>query len=485
MILETADADELTIIVTEAMLEAGYPAATLAPVLPPSQLPAALQLWEEVPIRHGLPQMVMWQVSARPDLLVLGGTSGAPAVGMPSFWPFTSSLAAIASAADNKPWQLYRADPQLGPDAPKIKIERFTWATLIDIRIQRIPGRPHTAEVVGADTAARQLLLELWKYLEAQKATDTADLFFGFQLSPAAGLAGGLASIVIDPDDTYLVRTNLATETRSGNLASRRSRLLGEGATPPSGPYFAPMSNALGFLTLLWEASVVGGSGYWLDMTDAEGNGFDEALWGTDGNAVITVVAVLESQSKANPDRRLYSFNTAALVGDPIDTAATALFVAAPDDRDQMRRATVAQGNVGFTFGITNPPDVGNDPALTARRLYNLAGYRLTDSGVFAASNDGQPVGAQVDPGKAARAMRMAPAPRAADASDDNQTIAQVIPIHRFAKTASVPSVPGLPPAVDDPYAGISYPDSTAPPVASVTLSFHDIFGNSTAGGAR
>jgi hypothetical protein len=485
MILETADAEPLVIIVTEAMLEAGYPAAMLAPVLPPSQLPAPLQLWQDVPVRHGLPQMVMWQVSVRPDLPILGGASGAPAVGMPSFWPFSSSLAAIAAAADGKPWQLYRADPQRGPDAPAIKVERFAWATLIDIRIKRIPGRPHTAEVVGADTAARQLLLELWEYLEAKKATDTADLFFGFQLSPAAGLAGGLASIVIDPDVTYLVRTNLSTETRSGNLASRRARSLGEGETPPSGPYFAPMSNALGFLTLLWEASVVGGSGYWLDMTDAEGNGFDEAMWGTDGNAVITVVAVLESQSKANPERRLYSFNTAALVGDPIDTASTALFVAAPDDRDQMRRATVAQGNVGFTFGITNPPDVGDTPELTARRLYNLAGYRLLESSVFDHSNDGQPVGAQLDTGSAVRAMRMAPEPRAADASDDNQTIAQVIPIHRFAKKATVPRVPGLPPAGDDPYAGISYPGSTAPPVATVTLGFHDIFGNSTAESAR
>jgi hypothetical protein len=81
--------------------------------------------------------------------------------------------------------------------------------------------------------------------------------------------------------------------------------------------------------------------------------------------------------------------------------------------------------------------------------------------------------------------MRMAPAPRAADATDDNQTIAQVIPIHRFAKTATVPRVPGLPPAGDDPYAGISYPGSTAPPVATVTLGFHDIFGNSTAESAR
>lgn len=477
MILETADTGTLLITITERMLS-GYPATTLSPVMP--QLPQPLQLWEDVPVRHGLPQMVLWQTSVRPDLPVLDGTDDAPAIGMPSFWPFSSSLAALAAAADDKPWQLYRTDPELGPDSKAIAVERFAWATLIDIRINRIPGRPHTAELIGADTAGRQLLLELWQYLKTH-TDDTADLFFGFQLSPAAGLSAGLASTPIDHDASYLVRTNLSTETRSGNVASRRSRTLAEGTTPPSGPYFAPMSDALGFLTLVWEASVVGGGGYWLDLTDADGNGFGDEIWNSDGNAVITVVAVLESQSQADPERRLYSFNTAALVGDPIDTSATALFVAAPDDRDQVRRATVAQGNVGFTFGLSNPPDTEEDSAAIARRLYNLTGYRLIETDVFEASNDGRPVNPQVDDGSTTvQSLRMAPRLRTA-ASDDDQTVAQIIPIHRFAKTASVPAVPGLPPASADPYAGISMTGATAPPVASVTLGFHDIFGNSTA----
>ena len=320
-----------------------------------------------------------------------------------------------------------------------------------------MPGRPHTVEVIGADTAGRQLLLELWQYLEANAATDDASLFFGFQLSPAAGLAGGLVSPTIDRNATYLVRTNLSTETRSGNVSSARSLALADGDTPPSGPYFAPLSNALGFLTLLWEASVVGGGGYWLDMTDADGQGFSDEIWGPDGNAVFTIMAVLDSQSGASPARRLHSFNTAALVADPVDTSATALFVAAPDDRDQVRRATVAQGNVGFTMGLTNPPDTGDSPELTARRLYNLAGYHLP-----------------ID------ALRMQKRVRAEDATDDNQTVAQIIPIHRYAKSASVPTIPGLPPAAGDPYAGISAPGRTAPPTATVTLGFHDIFGNST-----
>lgn len=475
MILEVGDSDTLTLAITETMLKTGYPDTVLAPVL--TQTPRTLQLWEDVPVRHGLAQRVIWQVPGRPDLPCLGS---AAAIGMPSFWPFSASLSALAAAADNNPWQLYRADPQLGPDAPVMAIEHFTWATLIDIRINRVPGRPHTAEVGGADTAGRQLLLELWQYLKNNVDTDNAELFFGFQLSPAASLASGLASTQGNTDTSYLVRTNLSTETRSGNLSSRRPRSLTAGNTPPSGPYYAPMSDALGFLTLLWEASVVGGGGYWLDLTDAAGNGFSDEIWGPDGNAVISLVVVLESQSKDTPERRLYSFNTAALLGGPVDTSSSVLFVAAPDDRDQVRQATVAQGNVGFTLGISNPPDAGDDPALTARRLYNLAGYQLLDNAVFEASHDGRPVSPQLLDGGAIQALRMA-TPLLAATDDDQQTIAQVIPIHRFAKTASVPSVPGLPPAVRDPYAGISSGVGGTLSSASVALRFHDIFGNSTA----
>ncbi|HYJ29057.1 MAG TPA: hypothetical protein VEW25_01790 [Allosphingosinicella sp.] len=475
MIVELGDTETLVLAVTEAMLTACYPAVPLTPVMP--QPPQAMQLWRDVPVRHGLPQMVLWQTTVRPALAALG--ADAPAIGMPSLWPFTPGLSAIAAAADDKPWQLYRTDPERGPDAPARPVEHFAWATTIDIRLNRIPGRPHTAEILGADPAGRNLLLELWRYLKVAGEADTADLFLGFQLSPAAGLTAGLATQAGDPDATYLVRTNLTTETRQGNKASRSRRAVGEGEPPPSGPYFAPMSDALGFLTLLWEASVVGSGGYWLDMTDAAGNGFDEAIWGQEGNAVISLIAVLASQSSADPDRRLYSFNNGALIGDPVDAASAALFVAAPDDRELTRQATVAPGNVGFTLGIANPPDGDDSPEAIARRLYSLSGYGLVETGAFEASRAGQPVAAQVDREAGLRAMRLAPTLLSDAGDDDQQTIAQVIPIHRFAKSSSAPAVPGLPPAAGDPYAGISAGDG-APPVAVVVLGFHDVFGNDT-----
>ncbi|WP_372500841.1 hypothetical protein P7L66_04525 (plasmid) [Tistrella mobilis] len=480
MILEVDDTTQLVIQVTEKMLEDGYPADTLTPVL--SAPPAPLQLWEDVPVRHGLSQMVIWQTPNQINLPALGEGAGTASIGMPSFWPFGSDLAAIAAAADGGPWQLYRTDPEKGPDSPALPVQRSIWASLIDIGISRIPGRPNTASVTGADTAGRQLLLELWRYLEAHP-DDNAVLYFGFRLSPAAGLPGGLTTTGIDRSASYIVRTNLSTETRSGNLSAARLAMA-EDDLPPSSPYFAPVGDAEMFLKLVWEASVVGGGGYWLELTDGDGNGYGDEIWSQEGTATVTIIALLASQSAADPDRQLHSFNTAALVADPVDPAATALFVAAPDDRDQIRQATVAQGNVGFTMGLVNPPDAGDDPDLRARRLYNLAGYQLPETEVFAASNAGSPVGPRVD-GSAAAVDRMRMTPRlTADAVDENdQTLSQVIPIHRYAKTPTVPAIPGLPPQAGDPYAGISASGRTAPPVASVVLGFHDVYGNATAEG--
>jgi hypothetical protein len=480
MILEVDDTTQLVIQVTEKMLEDGYPADTLTPVL--SAPPAPLQLWEDVPVRHGLSQMVIWQTPNQINLPALGEGAETASIGMPSFWPFGSDLAAIAAAADGGPWQLYRTDPEKGPDSPALPVHRSIWASLIDIGISRIPGRPNTASVTGADTAGRQLLLELWRYLETHP-DDNAVLYFGFRLSPAAGLPGGLTTTGIDRSASYIVRTNLSTETRSGNLSANRLALA-DGDLPPSSPYFAPVGDAEMFLKLVWEASVVGGGGYWLELTDGDGNGYGDEIWSQEGTATVTIIALLASQSMANPDRQLHSFNTAALVADPVDPAATALFVAAPDDRDQIRQATVAQGNVGFTMGLVNPPDAGDDPDLRARRLYNLAGYQLPETEVFAASNAGSPVGPRVD-GSAAAVDRMRMTPRmTADAADENdQTLSQVIPIHRYAKTPTVPAIPGLPPQAGDPYAGISASGRTAPPVATVVLGFHDVYGNATAEG--
>lgn len=451
----------LTLVITNQMLIDNEPSDYLKPDV--SQDPAPMPLSRSMPVRHGLVRGMLWNTPQRP----LHGVDDTPVLGMPSLWPLPRALAPVTAADDAKPWQVYAADPGLGPDAPATALERTTWATHIDIRINRVPGSPHIADVVGADPYDRHILLKLWQYLDSHRKDDGATLWLGFRRSAAAGLATGLSSPEIDRNQTYLVRTNLSTETHAGSGPDQvfvGTEDHGDGDTPLSSAFFAPLADPCTFLTLLWEASVVGGGGYWWHLTDTDGNGFPPDVFGDEGGGTVTLIAVLDSQSGKTPQRRLHPFTTAASVGVPVDESNTALFVAAPDGRETVTMATMDPGRVGFTMGIRFPWDAAFDKDTETRRLYNVAGYQLRDSDAFSASDPGRPVGPEAD-----------------NEDDENQTLSQVIPIYRYAKASQVPKGKGLPPAEQDPYAGISRPGAQQPARAKVNLFFQDVFGNRTA----
>ncbi len=471
MVVETARVDGLLLEITAAQAAAGNPAPYLAPVLP--ALPSALPLWEAVALlRYALPQRLTWQLANWPALPILGGRTSA--VGMPSLWPFPADLQARADATNNGPFQLYASDPQLD-EAPRA-IERFTWATRVVIRLSRIPGRPHAASVNGSDAQGRQRLLALRHYLAAHPE-EGATLLLGFDYSSAAGLGAGLISPSVAAESVYVVRTNLTTDTRADTPATPAWRSTGAGGAA-SGPYFAPLSDPRGFLKLLWEASVVGGDGYWLGYSDQAGQGLDEAIWRQDGYATISLLVVLDSAAAATPNRQLLPLHNAAFIADPIDATSTLLSVAAAAGQEQVRRASVAQGQIGFTLGVELPAQSGDDPQLRARQLFQLTSYQLAESDCFNASHTGRPVAPQLHGGAALDLQQRNGVGAVAGRS---QQISQVIPIHRFAKQNPLPLVPGLPPAEANPYAGIASAGTEAPPVVRVLLGFHDVFGNSTA----
>ncbi|CAM2010159.1 hypothetical protein [Acanthopleuribacter pedis] len=444
---------ELTLVITKGMLNTSYPARTLAVKL--FQNPAPMALSQTVPIRHGLARGLMWHTARRPDL----GVGKAPVVGMPSLWALPHATTQSKAAAKGGAWQLYAADPGLGPDAPAAAVAGFTWATRLDIRVNRVPGSPHLVDVVGADPVDREVLFQLWQFLKQGK--DTADLWLGFSRSPAAGLATGLSSPAVDGHASFIVRTNLSTETHAGPTDVSVGA-EGEQETK-SALFYAPLADACSFLTLLWEASVVGGGGYWWHLTDTLGNGFPPDVFGDEGGGIVTLVAVLKSQTGAKPNRALHPFTTAAYVDGPVDGHNTDLYVAAADGCDRVAIATLAPGRVGFTMGVTFPWEDENDSLKKTRRLYNLAGYQLLAAKGFHGSEPGLPVGGQAD-----------------NPDDEKQTLSQVIPIHRFAEKSLVPTGAGNPPAEEDPYAGIAAQGTSKPARVTVALSFQDVFGNRT-----
>lgn len=461
MVVLTGEIDSLVFDITEAELAAGYPATGLLPQFEGGL--SALPLYRDDPVRHALSETRRWQTPTPPTFPAFAAPSNA---GMPSLWPLTGDLSAKAAQNSDIAWNLKRVDPELGPEAAPLPVQNYVWASQIDLRIQRVPGRPNTYELFGADTAGRQLLLEAWRYL-ADHPTETADLTLLYQLSQATGLPAGLTSGPIDPARTYLVKTNLSTETRSG-VSLPLDKDAVDPPPPTFGDYYAAIGDTRRFLTLLWEASVVGGGGYWLEITAPDGSGLPDQIFGSEGGGLLSLMIVLGSQSSATPSRKLVSFNTCALVADPVDSSATAFFVEAADRAELVRQSTVRPGEVGFDLKLTATVE-GDDPATPQDRLrdlYSLLGYQLLDTPAFEASGQGKPIGPLVKPG-----------------SDETiWHLSQIIPTRNFAKAHPLPAVDGLPDPAADPYAGVSSGGSD-PVMARTTVEvwFRDVFGNSSA----
>lgn len=461
LVLLTDEVDQLVFAISEAQLEEGYPATGLVPTFAGGLAP--MTLFKDVAVRHPLSQTVRWQTPVPPAFPAFAGD--AARAGMPGLWPFPAELTAKAAEGDDTAWLLHRTDPALGPDSPSVVVANYVWASLIDLRIQRVPGRPNTYELFGADTAGRQLLLEAWQHVA--DTADTAELNLLYQLSAAAGLPPGLTSAPLDPALTYLVKTNLSTETRSG----ARQATLAAGEDPPSwGDYYATIADGQRFLTLLWEASVVGGGGYWLEVTGTDGAGLPDQIFGSEGGGLLTLMIVLGSQSSSTPSRALLPFNTCALVADPLDASAAALFVEAGDGSETVRQATVSPGEAGFELTLDMPavPDGEETKQTMLQQLYGLVGYQLVDGAAFAGSNQGKPIGPQTG--------ETPPAPE-----ETLWRLSQLIPVRRFAKSNPLPAVTGLPDPGTDPYAGIS-PGGPDPSMAHATVAlwFRDVFGNSS-----
>jgi hypothetical protein len=471
LIALTAPVTSLVFSLTDHDLWTYYPDARLVPDF--TAAPAARALYRDVPVDHGLQQRILWQADQAPPFPT---PAAAPVAGALTLWPFPGNLVAAAARFPLEPFALYTIDAQLGPAAQPAAVGRYAWATLLDVRIKRVPGRPNTYELFGADTAGRQVLRGLWEYLAAPAQQDTATLGLLFQQSAGAGLPAGLSSFTTSDALTYLVKTNLSTETRSGNVSGTAR----DGDPPTSGAYYARLSDATRFLTLLWECSVVGGGGYWLEYTRGDGSALPETIFAADGTATLSLLALLASQATGSaPDRRLKAFNNAAVVGDAIDAASANVVARVANQSETHREATVEPGNIAFGATLRKVPKntLPPDRQILARQLYGMLGYQLKPGGTaYAASDVSLPIGPRVPPA----ALRAVDAP----ADEDTWDMLQVIPVARFALRHPLPNVFPLPLPADDPYAGINDGPAGPPaqrPTVNVAVTFREIFGNTSA----
>lgn len=459
----TGVVDKVVFPITDSDTCAYYPATVPAQTF--DIAPQAASLYRDVAVRHAMQQQIVWHTT---ETIALPNPKDVPlpANVMPTICTFSGDLMAAALQFPGKAFTLSNVDPQLGPNGKPSELPLYAWATTVDIRIRTIPGLPNTVEVFGAGTADRQLLRELWTYLLPPSA-DTATIHILYQQSEGTELAAGLTSTPVANAATYLIKANLSTETQSGN-APRAS------ADPPTfGDYYARLADAPRFLELIWECSAVGGGGYWLQYTAADGSPLPGSIFAADGTGILTLVVTLASQmSSGAPARILHSFNNTALIGTSIDPAASNLFASVPDET--RREATVAPGNIAFRTTLQKPPKntwPTIDKQIAIRQRYSLLAYQLTATPAFAGSTRSMPVGPKP------------PRDAGGNLVQSKWDLFQVLPIWRYALAHPLPEVAGLPSPALDPYAGISSVIVNDKPVmakTSVSLWFQDVLGNAS-----
>lgn len=451
------------LVVDIAPLASEAPATTLDPelLLHPQPLP----LGQPTPVQYAMTGTAAWQAAVVPALPTTGTP---PQGGRPSLWSLPATLLNRAAASSvAPPFQLYAGVPTsngLQPD----EVTTYAWGTSLPFTVERVPSGagflPNTYLVVGVPQTGRDALLELWTHLAS--SGDTVALSLLYQAPAAAGSQAGFVSDDLDPAATAILKTNLSTETHSGETGFQA---MADVEVAPSGPSYATIAAGQEFLQLLWECSIVGSGGFYLTYATPQGAGLSDAVFSAGTEAQLQLVALLGRQTASTPDRGLYPFTNTAVVLDNLDPSRVTVYAQAAGGTETTVVATVPPGSVGFELSRQNASFESDSAEQRTRSLASLVGFTLTGAtGDFSVAA-GLPIG----PLETSTPTGL-PAPVA---GNDDPTIwyyQQVVPVSRFATVPAPSLAPGLPPATANPYAGLGG-------TATFSLTFRDVFGNDVA----
>ncbi|MFT5969785.1 MAG: LysM repeat protein [Flavobacteriales bacterium] len=466
----------LTIPITNETVSNDYPSTTFNPTY---NQPTKLALYKDQGVHYSLQGHLHWQTAialAFPNQT----PANTPTTGEPSLWIFPTSLVSKInnSAIASQNFELKAlTENAVSPTTPAVEL--YMWATIIEfqVRIVADPNKagstlPNSYEILGASNTDRDRLRQLWDYLSPLPATETTPaIHLLYPPNATSKNSNGLISDNIETDKTFLLKTNLSTDTSSGSMSLNTAKLALSQVAVSTDPYASGISDSVLFMQYLWEACITGSGGYYLNYANKDGgegipsNAFDES-----GQANVRMVVALASQSKAStPSRRLFNFNNCAIIGDNIDPTGTNVFAQVAGGADQIRVANVPAGTLGWEMKRTEPivSDWKNlSPATKTDLLYNLVGYSIKEEGAFNASHEGMPIG---------------PLEPADIAGGDSWYYHQAVPISKLAKTHALPVCEALPLASNDPYAGIHLDGSNKLEKATFQFSFHDVLGNKIA----
>ena len=267
-----------------------------------------------------------WQAGQAP-VLPAGGT----AAGEPTLWLLPDALRTAVGtvSATGVPYELQLATPAPAGPPQESTVTSARWATTVDLRIARVPSQtsdgpnlPGTFLMLGADQLGTETLLALLRRLGGDGAT----LYLLYPPDASDPNGGGYVSDALSRDQVVLVKTNLSTLSNGTPVQAASERALRVGALAASDGFSATLAPAdsAAFVTLLWECSVVRSGGFYLTYRAADGTTLPDAIFDVNGEATLTLVALLDSQPSLAASL-LLPLNDAVVVGENIDASRSTL----------------------------------------------------------------------------------------------------------------------------------------------------------------
>ena len=482
LILRTGIIEQLNFSYSAADLKARYPVPSLS--LAPVEGPVAIPLSALAPESFGLDHEIILQTAQK---LALPGAQSA-LTGQPQLYPFPNGLRLLAHGGTarsfevvaSKPGDSVRGESSILPDA--------TFAANVRVRIQRSSVDPPVYTLIGSDAGGREVLLDLVANLGAG-----AVAYLAVSPDPAAPDTNGLTIVdLATPQAAFLVRTNLSTASVPDEVSLSRSRLQARKADADLPLNAADLSNPAQFAQLLFEGSVVGGSGYFLSVTARDGSALPASAFDNDGRAELSFLVISAAAQQPAPNgRALETFVNCTLLGAGIDPSSQSLSVIDTDDTLGNHVATVPPGNAGFRVVLPNPRTDANalptdiEPTPTAQ-LFGLVDYTLGGTGQsFDAKLPGLPIYPRSpdDPTwleqRRLRRQRLRGEKAAVEVTSPDWLFEVVVPVSRFAGASAAPAVAGLPDPVSDPYRGLGA--AVSRPDANFAVGMRDALGNASA----
>jgi hypothetical protein len=282
-------------------------------------------------------------------------------------------------------------------------VSSYAWATRLKITVRRIPttegatpldesGALSTGSLkttyllVGTDEEGKSLLEDLWVYLFQQQAASPAIAPQIYLLYPGSGEANGAAATGLTHQslshstDILIVKNNLSTHT----------------TTITGHDCWASLSEGMSFIKLLWESSTVNSGGYYLHYSP--GGGLPNSTFADEQGASLTVLILLRSLPLDSSGGLAHHFQNCVVLpktaNSDTDRAKTSLLFAEVADitQDPVKMLNIPAGHWGFKLSRRNDTTSSQDGIPILRNLYQMLGYRLTDTTAFDPAMKGCPL---------------------------------------------------------------------------------------------